>query len=60
LLKDAQLRPLYRENYTTSHEGLYSRCRFSELSTNRLIDLPLLAQFEDGASVAFTEANLRN
>jgi alpha-glucosidase len=57
---DPQVWPLYRENYTTSHEGLYTCCRYSTLSTNQLIDLPLLAQFEDGTSVAFTEANLRN
>src|SRR5262249_3119929 len=50
----------YEENYTTSHEGLYTPGRLSELATNRLIDLPLLAEYEDNVSVAFTEANLRN
>ena len=55
-----RLWPLYRENYTTSHEGLYTETRLSTLATNQLIDLPLLLQYEDGVSVAFTEANLRN
>lgn len=52
--------PLYRENYTTSHEGLYASEDISQLKTNQLIDLPFLAQYEDGVSVAITEANLRN
>ncbi len=52
--------PLYRENYTTSHEGLYGSTKCSELDTNRLIDLPFLTEFEDGVSVAMTEASLRN
>ena len=52
--------PLYRENYTTSHEGLYASEDLSQLKTNQLIDLPFLAQYEDGVSVAITEANLRN
>jgi len=52
--------PLYRENYTTPHEGLYSSARVSELAADRLIDLPFLAEFDDGVSVAITEASLRN
>jgi len=60
LTGNPQTWPLYRENYTTPHEGLYASARLSELAANRLIDLPLLAQYEDGISVAFTEANLRN
>jgi alpha-glucosidase len=52
--------PLYRENYTTSHEGLYSQARLSDLQTNQLIDLPLAAQFDQGVNIAITEANLRN
>jgi alpha-glucosidase len=52
--------PLYRENYTTSHEGRYAAESVSQLATNQLVDLPLLVQYEDGVSLAFTEANLRN
>ncbi len=54
------LRPLYRASYTTSHEGLYVTEKFSALTTNKLIDLPLLAEFSGGVSLAITEANLRN
>lgn len=60
LTGNPQFWPLYQASYTTSHEGLYAPARFSELATNRLIDLPLLAQYKDGTSVAFTEADLRN
>jgi alpha-glucosidase len=48
LTGNPQTWPLYRENYTTSHEGLYAPARLSELATNQLIDLPFLAQYEDG------------
>jgi alpha-glucosidase len=57
---DPQAWPLYREKYTTSHEGLYSAANLSNLRTNELIDLPLLVQYGDGPSLAITEANLRN
>ena len=57
---DPQMWPLYRENYTTSHEGIYEPSRFSALKTNRLIDVPLLARFDDGTSVSITQASLRN
>jgi alpha-glucosidase len=57
---DPQSWPLFRENYTTSHEGLYSSATLSQLRTNELIDLPFLMQYSDGTSLAITEANLRN
>ena len=60
LAGDPQTWPLYRESYATSHEGLYVSERLSILATNRLIDLPLLAEYDDGVSLALTEANLRN
>jgi alpha-glucosidase len=52
--------PLYRENYTTSHEGRYSSTRLSELADNQLIDLPLLLQYDNGVSAAIAQAALRN
>jgi alpha-glucosidase len=52
--------PLYRENYTTSHEGLYIATPIDGLATNRLIDLPFLVQYADGACAAVCEASLRN
>jgi alpha-glucosidase len=60
LVGNPQTWPLYRENYTTSHEGLYASERLSTMAINRLIDLPLLAEYDDGVSLALTEANLRN
>jgi alpha-glucosidase len=57
---DPKMWPLYRENYTTSHEGIYDHTRFSALAENQLIDVPLLAEFVDGVSVSLTQASLRN
>lgn len=52
--------PLYFKSYVNSHEGIYHPGSFSALATNEIIDVPLLAEFTNGASVAFTEANLKN
>jgi len=57
---DPQMWPLYFKSYVNSHEGTYDSGPFSALATNRLIDVPLLAEFADGVSVSFTEANLKN
>ncbi len=60
LVGNPRVWPLYRENYTTPHEGVYTATRVSDLATNRLIDLPLLMEYESGVSVALAEAGLRN
>jgi len=57
---DPQVWPLYFDNYVNSHEAIHAPALFSALITNRLIDVPLLAEFTNGVSVAFTEANLKN
>lgn len=57
---DPSIWPLYLRNYTTSHEAIYDSTSFSQLDTNRLIDVPLLAEYSDGVSVSFVEANLHN
>jgi alpha-glucosidase len=57
---DPQMWPLYFNSYVNSHEGIYDPGPFSALATNQLIDVPLLAEFDNGVSVAFTEANLKN
>jgi alpha-glucosidase len=57
---DPKVWPLYRENYTTSHEGIYDHTRFSALAENQLIDVPLLAEFTNGVSVSLTQVSLRN
>lgn len=49
---------LFRENYTTSHEGIYSKLRLSEIKADTLMDLPALFEFPKGVYLAITEANL--
>ena len=51
---------LYRNSYTTPHEGLYDKVRLDTLRSDRLIDLPALFEFEDAMAVAITEANLQH
>ncbi len=58
LAGDPRCWPLYRESYTTSHEGRYRPAPATELATNQLIDLPLLAEYANGVAVAFAEAGL--
>lgn len=57
---DPRMWPLYLLNHTTSHEGPYDAVRYSTLATNRLIDVPLTAEFSDGTSVSIAQASLRN
>lgn len=57
---DPQMWPLYRENYTTSHEGNYDAVRYSALTANELMDVPLLAQFDNGVGLSIALADLRN
>lgn len=57
---DPQVWPLYFDSYVNSHEAIHAPAPFSALVTNRLIDVPLLAEFSNDVSVAFTEANLKN
>ncbi len=49
---------LFRENYTTSHEGIYSKLRLNEIKADTLMDLPALFSFPKGIYMAITEANL--
>lgn len=46
--------------FNSSHEYLYQRKLFSELPTNTLIDIPLLAVWPEGISAALLEAGLRD
>ena len=57
---DPRMWPLYFKSYVNSHEGNYDPGPFSVLATNRLIDVPLLAEFPNGVSVSIAQANLRN
>jgi alpha-glucosidase len=49
---------LFRENYTTSHEGLYDRLPVSKIKPDTLMDLPALFGYPKGIYMAITEANL--
>ncbi len=47
-------------NFTTPHETLYQHKPYSELPAKTLIDMPLLAVWPGGVSIALTEARLRD
>ena len=47
-------------SFTTPHESLYEWRPYSELPAKTLIDMPLLAVWPAGLSVALTEARLRD
>lgn len=46
------------ENFTTSHESLYSRKAISALPTGELIDCPVLFVWPEGTAAAITEARV--
>jgi len=49
---------LYLPNFTSSHEGLYSKAKLSEVPPDTLLDMPALFEFNDHAYMAITEAAL--
>ncbi|MBS1504427.1 MAG: glycoside hydrolase family 97 N-terminal domain-containing protein, partial [Bacteroidetes bacterium] len=49
---------LFRQNYTTSHEGLYDHLPVSKIKPDTLMDLPALFQFSQNMYMAITEADL--
>jgi len=51
---------LLRENYTTSHEGLYTKTSLHLLKADTLMDMPALFEFSNGVYMAITEANLHD
>jgi alpha-glucosidase len=52
------VRTLLLPNYTTSHEGVYSKMRLSALPEDVLMDMPTLFEFQDNTFLAITEAAL--
>jgi len=58
LTQDPTALVLFRMNYTTSHEGLYTKVPLSQMKADTLMDMPALFQFPKGAYMAITEANL--
>ena len=51
---------LYRVNYTTSHEGIYTKLSLKDLTADTLMDMPALFEFPNGNYMAITEANLHD
>jgi len=51
---------LFRENYNTSHEGLYDILPYDQIKNDTLMDMPVLFEFPDKTYMAITEANLRD
>jgi alpha-glucosidase len=47
------------DNFTTSHEPLYTRKSLSDVPTKKLIEMPLLAVWPGGSAATITEARLR-
>ena len=60
LTGDPTLLTLFRESYTTSHEGFYSRLPLSKVPADTLLDMPTLVQYPGGPYLAITEAALRD
>jgi alpha-glucosidase len=60
LADDPNLLFMTLKGFTTSHEATYQRMPLSKLSTNELIEMPLLATWQDGTAAAITEARLRD
>lgn len=58
LTQDPTALVLFRENYTTSHEGLYDKLAVSKIKPDTLMDLPATFEYPNGVHLAITEANL--
>ena len=51
---------LLRMNYTTSHEGLYTKVSLNQLKADTLMDMPVLLEYPNGLYMAITEAALQD
>jgi len=51
---------MYRVNYTTSHEGLYTKIDLDHLKADTLMDMPVLFEFPGNLYMAITEAALHD
>jgi alpha-glucosidase len=54
---DPEVLTLFRQNYTTSHEGLYTHLKYNKIVADTLMDMPALFDFQ-GVYMAITEAEL--
>ncbi len=57
---DPKALTLFRENFTTSHEGIYDHLPVSQIKPDTLMDLPALFECPKNVYVAITEAALRD
>lgn len=57
---DPTVHTLFRDSYTTSHEGLYDILPYREIKADTLMDMPTLFEFPEKKFMAITEANLRD
>ena len=58
LTGDPILRASFLPDYTTSHEGRYTRQPFSTVKNDTLMDAPVFVEFPDNLYMAITEARL--
>jgi alpha-glucosidase len=56
---DPKVLVLFRQNFTTSHEGLYTHLLYNEITRDTLMDMPALFDFQ-GVYMAITEAGLKD
>ena len=60
LTQNPLMTALLRMNYTTSHEGIYTRVNLNSLRADTLMDMPVLFEYPKGLYMAITEAALRD
>ena len=60
LTQNPLMTALLRMNYTTSHEGIYTRVNLKDLRADTLMDMPVLFEYPKGLYMAITEAALRD
>ena len=58
LTENPQVTALLRMNYTTSHEGIYTKTDLNHLKADTLMDMPVLFEYPHGLYLAITEAAL--
>ncbi len=58
LLDNPMIHSLFLPNYTSSHEGFYSRLPLNKIKPDTLMDMPALIEFPNGIFMGITEAAL--
>jgi alpha-glucosidase len=58
LTGNPKVHTLFRINYTTSHEGVYSTVDWDDIRPDTLMDMPALFEFPNHCYLAITEADL--